>query len=201
VSSVATTPDVDVESAPGWLDALLPRRDARYVATTAAAGVLAMAVLGVRLGANRFLPPYLAFGAWTAVIAAGDVVTKRIPNKLNAAALGSGLALLTLAGAGTPLFIVRALLGATIAFVVYFVLWAVAPAGMGMGDVKLAPYLGAHLAYAGWNALARGLLYGFFAQAAIVVVLMATRRAGRRSHVPHGPAMCIGAIVSLVSVF
>jgi leader peptidase (prepilin peptidase)/N-methyltransferase len=72
---------------------------------------------------------------------------------------------------------------------------------MGMGDVKLAPFLGAHLAYAGWTALARGLLFGFFAQAAIVVVLMASRRVGRRSHVAHGPAMCIGAIVSLVSVF
>ena len=94
------------------------------------------------------------------------------------------------------------MLGAVIAFVAYFVLWVVAPAGMGLGDVKLAPYLGAHLAYAGgWTALGRGLLFGFFAQAAIVVVLLATRRIGRRSHVPHGPAMCIGAIVSLVSVF
>jgi leader peptidase (prepilin peptidase) / N-methyltransferase len=162
---------------------------------------LAMAVLGFSLGANRFLPPYLAFGAWTAIIAAGDIVTKRIPNKLNAAALGTGMALLALSGIASPSLIGRALFGAVIAFVAYFVLWVVAPAGMGMGDVKLAPYLGAHLAYAGWTALARGLLFGFFAQAAIVVVLMAIRRVGRRSHVPHGPAMCIGAIVSLVSVF
>jgi leader peptidase (prepilin peptidase)/N-methyltransferase len=190
-----------LEQAPSWLDAVLPRRDGRYLIATAAAAVGAMAVLGTSLGANRYLPPYLAFGAWTAVIAAGDVVTKRIPNKLNAAALTSGAVLLALAGIATPSLIARAALGAVIAFAAYFVLWVVAPAGMGMGDVKLAPYLGAHLAYAGWTALARGLLFGFFAQAAIVLVLMATRRVGRRSHVPHGPAMCIGAIVSLVSVF
>jgi leader peptidase (prepilin peptidase)/N-methyltransferase len=191
----------DVERAPSWLDALLPRRDARYVVATGLAAIAAMVALGTTLGANRYLPAYLAFGAWTAVIAAGDAVTKRIPNKLNVAALASGLTLLGVCGMARPSLFAQALVGAAIAFVGYFVLWLVAPAGMGMGDVKLAPYLGAHLAYAGWTALARGLLLGFLLQAAFVVLLMATRRIGRRSHVPHGPAMCIGAIVSLVSVF
>ncbi len=191
----------DVESPPSWLDALLPRRDARYLVTVAAAAVASMVALGTTLGANRHLPAYLAFGAWTAVIAAGDAVTKRIPNKLNVGALASGLTLLAQCGMSRPALFAQALVGAAIAFAGYFVLWLVAPAGMGMGDVKLAPYLGAHLAYAGWTALARGLLLGFFLQAAFVLLGMVTRRIGRRSHVPHGPAMCTGAIVSLVSVF
>src|SRR5688500_20401279 len=126
----APTVTTDVEPAPTWLDALLPRRDARYLAVTALAAVAAMVALGTTLGANRHLPAYLAFGAWTAVIAAGDAVTKRIPNKLNVAALASGLTLLALCGLSRPSLFAHALLGAAIAVAGYFVLCLVAPGGL-----------------------------------------------------------------------
>lgn len=184
--------------APSWSRAVLPRRDGRYLAAVALSAVVAMAALGTTAGATRALWAYLALGAWASLIGAADAVTGHIANKANGAALLSGLVLLAVASSASPSLFGRVLLGAALSFVAYFLLWAVAPAAMGMGDVKLAPYLGAHLAYVGWTALVRGLVFGFLAQAAMVVMLLAIGRINRRTHVPHGPAMCIGAIASLV---
>ena len=71
--------------------------------------------------------------------------------------------------------------------------------GMGFGDVKLAPVLGATL---GWVAPAAALvgLFAAFALGALVgVALLAARRAGRRSALPFGPFLIMGAGVGLVA--
>ncbi|WP_250646204.1 prepilin peptidase [Microbacterium tenebrionis] len=64
--------------------------------------------------------------------------------------------------------------------------------GMGWGDVKLAGALGLTL---GWRvaALIVGGFSAFVIGGIVGAVLIATRKAGRKSGVPFGPFMIIGA--------
>ena len=79
-------------------------------------------------------------------------------------------------------------------------LWLVSGGrGMGFGDVKLAPVLGGVL---GWTAVAAAVvgLFAAFALGAIVgIALMLARKAGRRSALPFGPFLIVGALIGLVA--
>lgn len=70
--------------------------------------------------------------------------------------------------------------------------------GMGLGDVKLAPLLGAVLGVLGWGASLVGLLSGFVFGTVVGVVLMSAGKAGRKTKVPFGPFMLCGAAFGLV---
>lgn len=69
--------------------------------------------------------------------------------------------------------------------------------GMGLGDVALAPLLGAVLGAVGASASVVGLVAGFVLGAGVGVALIVFGRAGRRSRVPHGPFMLVGAVAGL----
>jgi leader peptidase (prepilin peptidase) / N-methyltransferase len=86
------------------------------------------------------------------------------------------------------------LLGAVGAAAFLFVLWAVYPGGMGLGDVKLALLLGAALGASVVPALALAFLAGAGLGAGLLV------RFGPRARkmaVPFGPFLAGGAIVAL----
>ncbi len=180
------------------LEAFLPRRDRPYLAVTAAVAFVGGAVLLAAAPSPWLWPSLAGFALCSALISAGDAVTQRIPNLLNLSALGSAVPLLALAavgGAGSP---VGAATGAAAAFAVYFGLWLVAPSGMGMGDVKLAPYLGAHLGLFGLSCWWHGLFYGVAVQGVVVAVGLATGRLRRGDRLAHGPAMCLGAAIAVL---
>jgi len=81
---------------------------------------------------------------------------------------------------------------------VYGGIWlATAGRGMGLGDVALAPVLGLALGWLGWGACLTGLMGGFVIGALVGVVLLASKRAGARSRIPHGPFMLSGAALGL----
>jgi leader peptidase (prepilin peptidase)/N-methyltransferase len=68
---------------------------------------------------------------------------------------------------------------------------------MGLGDVKLAGLLGLYLGWLGWSSMLVGAFAGFLIGGVIGVLLMATRRAGRKSRIPFGPAMLAGAFLAV----
>lgn len=117
-----------------------------------------------------------------------DVLT--LPAVVGTAVLLGGAALLPGHDGSWP----RALLGAVVSAAVYFVLFLVNPAGMGFGDVKLAPTLGLALAWYGWPALFAGTFAGFGLGAVAGLLLLAMGRADRRTPIPFGPFMLIGAL-------
>jgi leader peptidase (prepilin peptidase)/N-methyltransferase len=82
--------------------------------------------------------------------------------------------------------------------VFYLVLLLVYPAGMGFGDVKLAGVLGMYLGWAGWGALLVGGFAAFVLGGLFSIGLLLTRRATRKSGVPFGPWMLLGAAAGLV---
>ena len=75
----------------------------------------------------------------------------------------------------------------------YFVLRLVRPGGMGGGDVKLAGVIGIYLGWLGWGALAVGAFAAFLFGGVFGIALMLVRRAGRKTAIPFGPWMILGA--------
>ncbi len=133
------------------------------------------------------------------LLAAVDFAVQRLPDVLTlplAAVLAAGLgvaALLPGAGGSWP----RALLGGAALGGVYFVLFLVNPRGMGLGDVKLAVPIGAALAWYGWDAVLLGTFMGFLLAAGYGLILTVRGRAGRRTAIPFGPFMVLGAFAAL----
>jgi leader peptidase (prepilin peptidase)/N-methyltransferase len=80
----------------------------------------------------------------------------------------------------------------------YFLLRLLYPKGMGGGDVKLAGVLGMYTAYISWGAWAVGLFGGFFLGGVVSIGLVLAGRAGRKSKVPFGPFMLVGALLAVL---
>ncbi|GAC1323690.1 MAG: A24 family peptidase [Mycobacteriales bacterium] len=159
------------------------------------------AILAMRLGASTALPAFLYLGAVGVALALIDIDTHRLPDVLTLPSYGVGVALLGIAAfagaGGGPL--VRALLGMVAAFAFFFVLAFIYPAGMGFGDVKLAGVLGLYLAWVGWSSWFVGVFAGFLLGGIVGLALIATKRAGRKSAVPFGPFMLLGALVAILA--
>jgi len=91
----------------------------------------------------------------------------------------------------------RALLGLVAMFAFYFVLRLAYPQGMGFGDVKLAGVLGLYTGFLGWGAWAVALFGGFVFGGVVSIALVLAGRAGRKSKVPYGPFMVLGALLAI----
>lgn len=81
----------------------------------------------------------------------------------------------------------------------YLVVLVVYPAGMGLGDVKLAGLLGLYLGWVGWGAVLVGWFATFLLGGLFAVGLLVTGRARRGTGIPFGPWMVLGSAVGLVA--
>jgi leader peptidase (prepilin peptidase)/N-methyltransferase len=188
--------------APWWADRE-SRSPARSGPRTRVAGAVvtaaAFGVLVARVGADAILPAFLVMMVAGTAISIVDLRERRIPNRMLLVA-GPTVAVLLVAGLmlrGDPGRILAMLGGAAALFALYFVIALIAPAAMGMGDVKLAALLGAALGAAGWTAWLAGLLAAFLIGGIVSLVALATRRVTLRGSIPFGPWMIAGALVGL----
>lgn len=156
-------------------------------------------LLAARFGLEPILPAFLALAFTLVTISAVDLDERRIPNKV-LAPMGV-LAAILLGGAtlidGEPSVIGRMLLGGVGYAVPMFLLGVVVPGSMGMGDVKLAAYLGAHLAWLSLPHVLVGAFLGFLIGAVLGLLLIAVRKKGRKDTLPFGPSMALGAFLIL----
>jgi leader peptidase (prepilin peptidase)/N-methyltransferase len=171
----------------------------RILVTTALlAGLLAgaVALTGLR-------PATLAL-AWAGgagiVLGAVDLAVHRLPDRVTGPASGVCAAALTADAVvqGSWGALVRALVAAGAAFAVAALLAALAPEGLGFGDVKLLGLLGLVLGWMGWGVLLAGVFLGLLTGALLSLLLVATRRAGWHTAVPFGPPLLTGAVLALV---
>jgi leader peptidase (prepilin peptidase) / N-methyltransferase len=151
-------------------------------------------------GLSWQVPAYLFFVAVAVVLTVIDLRHHLLPNAVVLPALGIGFALLALAATGENAWgaLLRAVLGALVLFVLYLVLALVSPAGLGMGDVKLAAVLGLFLGFQGWGALFVGAVLASVVGMVVGLAMLASRRVGLRSDVPFGPSMLAGALAAVV---
>lgn len=156
-----------------------------------------------------WLPVPLALAWFGVLLAATDLVCRRLPNALTLPAYPVLAALLGVAawyGPGTALGL-RAVGGALLFGGAHAVVHLLAPRSLGAGDVKLAGVLGAVLAAVSWPALALGALLAALCTAGYAAVRALRRhglgyRAGRPGGrtltardptLPHGPGMLAAA--------
>jgi prepilin signal peptidase PulO-like enzyme (type II secretory pathway) len=167
-----------------------PRRlpAAGYHALTLAGAVLASACVIV------FGPTLEGFAAAIfclalVIITAADLDYRLIPNRVVLPASAVVLALMTAANPG-PEWALAALGAGLGMFVVAFVY----PAGMGMGDVKLAMLMGAALGRGVVPALMLGMV---LAVIPAIGLLVRHGKAGRTMGIPYGPFLALGSLVVL----
>ena len=160
------------------------------------------------LGPALFIGAGIALGGgWRAVLAAPflllaveasviDLRERRIPNALvYPGFLLFAAAVAIMWASGVEVSLPRAAVG----FLAYggglFLLASLWPDGMGMGDVKLAALTGLVLGALGWAYIAVAVAVAILsAGLGAVGVLLATRK--RKSTIPFGPFLTVGAIVS-----
>lgn len=156
-------------------------------------------LVAARFGYDWALPAFLYLAAVGVALALIDLDTHRLPDVLTLPSYAVAVVLLggaALLGSDSG-SLLRAVLGGVVAYAFYFALRFAYPAGMGGGDVKLAGVLGLYLGWIGWGALVVGLFLGFLLGGLFGVVLIAARRGGRKTKVPYGPFMLLGALVAV----
>ncbi|MEU1675493.1 A24 family peptidase [Streptomyces roseifaciens] len=161
---------------------------------------LVCAALAVAVGPRPELVVWLLLAPFAAVLAVVDATVHRLPDILTLPLAGAAVVLLGAASLvpGHGGSWAGAVTGALALAGVYFVLFLIHPNGMGFGDVKLALVVGAALGWYGWAVLFVGFFLGISLGAAYGIGLMVLRRADRKSAMPFGPFMLIGAFLGML---
>lgn len=162
----------------------------RYPIVEALTAALYVAVFA-RYGLHRAAWPALVLVTVLVPVALIDLDHRVIPNRITGPAAIAGVALVALLEPGS----LPAHLVAGVAAGGAFLLVAlIAPAGMGMGDAKLAGVLGLFLG----RSVVVALLVALLAGTAWGLAVMARRgvRAGRKTAVPFGPFLALGGLVA-----
>jgi leader peptidase (prepilin peptidase)/N-methyltransferase len=146
------------------------------------------------------LVAFLVLTSVSIALALIDLDTRRLPNAIVLPALLAGIVLLGAAALlrGDLAALAGAAIGGAALFALYLLLALVsAGRGMGMGDVKLAAVLGLYLGFLGWGNLLVGAFAAFLFGGLFGLALMLARRAGRKTAIPFGPWMILGAWVGV----
>jgi leader peptidase (prepilin peptidase) / N-methyltransferase len=167
---------------------LAPERVSRLrIALACAAVILAVACFVV------FDPVEAAIGAAgcavLAAVTATDLERRIVPNRIVVPATVLALLAQTLRDPG-----VEWLLASLAAGGLLFLAALAYPAGMGMGDVKLAAFLGAWL---GWDVFAALFVGILAALVPAVAILVRHGSAGRKMGIPFAPFLALGGVVAL----
>jgi leader peptidase (prepilin peptidase)/N-methyltransferase len=152
-----------------------------------------------RFGVAADLPAFLYLGASAVALALIDLEHRRLPDSIVLPAYPVLVVLLSVAALATGEWdaLLRAAIGGAALFAFYFAIAFAYPSGMGFGDVKLAGVLGLALGWAGWGALVVGAFSAFLVGAVVGVAVAAVRRTGRKTAIPFGPFMILGAALGI----
>ncbi|AWB87228.1 prepilin peptidase [Mycetocola zhujimingii] len=141
------------------------------------------------------LVAFLWLAGVSVALALIDLDTHKLPNAVVLPSYLVGGVLLAAVGILNSDFdsLIRAGIGMAALWLAYFLMAMLYPGGMGFGDVKLAGVLGLYLGFVGWGALFVGAFAAFFFGGLFATGLLLARKAGRKSGIPFGPWMLIGA--------
>jgi leader peptidase (prepilin peptidase)/N-methyltransferase len=177
--------------APRWLESGLRTWEPYLLA---AVNGLLTALLAAAHPLDSYFWQHLLFISVLTTASLVDLHDRIIPNELVLFGLGAGLVLLFAAPYPEKSW-TYALLGALAGFAFLLVLALIAKGGMGLGDVKLAAVIGLFL---GLKWVMMGLVFAFLGGGLISAILLITRVVGRKSHIPFGPWLALGAIVTVL---
>ena len=175
------------------------RRGAGIRSVTAAALAALFLAMVLRFGLDSKLAAYLLFAVSAVVLSRIDLQSKLLPNAVVFPTFWLGAILLAFDAIlhQTWSSLLRAGIGAALLFLIYLVLAVISPAGLGMGDVKLAGIIGMFSAYLGWPVLFIAGTLGFLLGGVVGVFLLLVRRAKWSTEFPFGPSMLAATIVAI----
>ncbi|MEY3494589.1 MAG: hypothetical protein RL413_2007 [Actinomycetota bacterium] len=201
---------IPIAVAAAWLVPLAPRYVARGtksvssmrlmwsmwgVASVAAAVVLVLSA--DRQGADAW--SWLGFGATVVPLGALfaiDVSTHRLPRQISLVTAVPVVILLVIGdGPGGRWSVVMA---AMVNVLIALVLRTLTRGSLGMGDVMIAPLLGAIVGWFGPLSVVALWLVASVLGALWSVVLVSTRRRSRRDHIAYGPFLIVGTLVAVL---
>jgi leader peptidase (prepilin peptidase) / N-methyltransferase len=164
---------------------------------------LLWAVLALRVWPSHpaALPAYLALGLACVALVVIDLDSRLLPNRITYPALGLVAVLLLVASLSEHDLgrMLRALEAAGVAGAFMLALALLQPGGMGLGDVKFALVLGLALGWLGWSAVVAGFLGAFLLGGLAALVALLVLRAGRKTQLPFGPWLALGAILAVLA--
>jgi leader peptidase (prepilin peptidase)/N-methyltransferase len=157
-------------------------------------GALALGLLPQRFAGD--VVATVIFGAWFVTLIVGlatDLDQRMLPDELTLPVIPLALVyavsgLNPLVGGSLVLAILAAVL---IPAVLYLPSIPFGAGAFGLGDVKLLAGVGLML---GGDRALGGTLFGLILAGVVLVVLLVTRRIGRKSFVPFGPFLILGAL-------
>jgi leader peptidase (prepilin peptidase)/N-methyltransferase len=163
-----------------------------------AVGSAAFGLLPARFGGDPLA--FAVFGAWFATLIVGlaiDLDQRLLPDILTVPVIPVGLAyalsgLNPLVGSEWLLAVVAAVV---IPAILYLPSLPFGAGAFGMGDVKLLVGVGLLL---GLARAFSGVLSGLILSGVVLLVLLTARRIGRRSFVPFGPFLILGALYAVL---
>ena len=152
-----------------------------------------------KFGLDWALPAFCVLGVGLVGLSWIDLRTKRLPRGIIYVTAAVGVPLLCIAALARhePRRMWMMMLGAAVALTFMGIVYLASRGGMGDGDVRLSPLLGAYLGWLNPGLVAVGLFLGFLAGAVVGVAMMAGGRAGRKTAVPFGPFLALGTIVAV----
>ncbi len=178
------------EGKPRYADLATPRLVAGCT-LLAGAGV----IMGWLTAPPAIQPLWWVLSSLGVLLTAIDALTTWLPLRLTQAAWVAMAAALLLSlplGADWST-VLRAVTGAGLAGLLYFGVWLVSRGGLGFGDVRFAPLVGAATAAHSWSLLIWAMLLGSALGALYGIVRLARRRAGP---FPYAPVMLLGAYLA-----
>jgi leader peptidase (prepilin peptidase)/N-methyltransferase len=154
-------------------------------------------------GHPLIVPIVYVLAVWVMVpLAFIDLDVHRLPDKIQLPAYPVLAALLAACSYVTGDWgaFVRAVIAGAVVWVFFLILALVLPAGgIGFGDVKLAGLLGMLLGWLTWAHVIIATMATFLIGGLIAMLLLVTRRKGRKDEFAYGPSMLLGAIVAIVA--
>jgi leader peptidase (prepilin peptidase)/N-methyltransferase len=165
---------------------------ARYPVVELVTGVV-FALVAVARGPHLELLVDLPFAAMLIAVADIDLEHRIVPNRILAPMAVWAIALSAVVQPGK---LPELLIAGAAAFAFLLVAALVHPAGMGMGDVKLAGVMGLYLGL----SVAPGMLIAFLTGSVVgVAILLRHGTDARKRGVPFAPFLALGGLVALVA--
>ncbi len=170
-----------------------------WVVLAAVSGLLPAYVFS-RVGWSPAVIPPLLLLIGLVQLAYCDLTRRLLPKTLvyalSAAVIASGVIVAGVTGESERLL--HASLGGLACFALFFLVNLINPRWMAFGDVRLSLVFGFGLAWVSPMALFQAFLYANLLAIVVGCALMAARRANRRSAMPFGVFMALGAALVLV---
>jgi leader peptidase (prepilin peptidase) / N-methyltransferase len=150
------------------------------------------AALTAKIGLHARLVPALILTALVLVAAVIDLNHRIIPNRIN---YPGAILVFTTASLAEPHRMAEFAIGGILCFLFLGLAWVISPAGMGLGDVKMALMIGLGTGRYAFVAL----FAGFCASTALsAFLIMRGGRKALKSSFPFGPFLAVGTVVALM---